>query len=189
MSSYSYYEHKRTESVNLPYFFRCEQCMQDSGFLTATVTGWATKDTIFKEISQKQDEKVRQKAHKHLVKLLKSIQKDFVEKQRVDTVFGDECPHCHKHQSWGISGMKREMFTMPAAFLIFGAFLSAVYLKFEEDKAVALIFMAICVLGAIISLIWNIIKIKQKMEGMDPNRPQSLPVIAWEAVQYLLDEA
>lgn len=45
MGSYSHYEHKRTESVKLPYSFRCEQCISDSGPMWATVTGAGTKNS------------------------------------------------------------------------------------------------------------------------------------------------
>ena len=33
----SYYKHTRTESAKVPYSFRCEQCMKDSGTRQATI--------------------------------------------------------------------------------------------------------------------------------------------------------
>ena len=35
----SYYKHTRTESAKVPYSFRCEQCMKDSGTRQATIVG------------------------------------------------------------------------------------------------------------------------------------------------------
>ena len=42
----SYYKHKRTESIDVPYSFRCEQCMQDSGPLTATISAQDRKSVV-----------------------------------------------------------------------------------------------------------------------------------------------
>lgn len=191
----SYYKHTRTESVKLPYSFRCEQCMNDSGPRVVTVTGSAYETSrLSKELSDKKEQKLRRDAHKDLVRTLKNMQKDALEKQRIDTIFGDECPHCHKHQSWGISGMKREMFIMPISFIIFGLFMGGCGLvaKLDGDKDITtpiiVGMVAAGVIAAIISLIWNIIKINQKTPKIDTGVQKNLPVIEWGAVQYLLDE-
>ncbi len=120
----SYYEHKRTESVKLPYSFRCEHCMSDSGPLWATVAGYGTKDSLSKRVSEKDEEKIRKEAHRHLVMVLKRIHKDIVQKQVFTAIFTDECPHCHKPQSWGISIAKENMYTGAVVFPIMGFFFS-----------------------------------------------------------------
>lgn len=191
----SYYEHKRTESVNLPYSFRCEHCMSDSGPLQATVTGSGTKNSIFKEVNQNDEEKMRKEAHKDLVRALRQLHKDIVEKQAFTAIFTDECPHCHKPQSWGISIVKEAWWAMPLAFLIMGGLFSAGSLMGDnfgeinhENIPFAVGIAAAAAVGAAISLIWNFNKIHKKKKMLATAVQKNLPVIKWEAVQYLLDE-
>ena len=35
----SYYKHKKKETIDVSYSFRCEQCMKESGTLKATISG------------------------------------------------------------------------------------------------------------------------------------------------------
>ena len=191
----SYYEHKRTESVKLPYSFRCEHCMSDSGPMWATVTGYGTKDSLSKNVSEKDEEKMRKEAHRHLVMVLKRLHKDIVQKQAFTAIFTDECPHCHKPQSWGISIVKEGMMTGPLAFLIVGIFFGVVGLIGQKtgdlDYMTPPVIVGIVALGAIaaaISLIWNINKINKKKKMLATTVQKNLPVIEWKAVQYLLDE-
>ncbi len=190
MSSYSYYEHKRTESVKLPYSFRCEHCMSDSGPLWATVAGYGTKDSLSKRVSDKDEEKMRKKAHKQLVMVLKRIHKDIVQKQAFTAIFTDECPHCHKPQSWGISILKDDLYTTPGGFLLAGAFFIGCSLIGYDFKNIPLTvgIAVVTVVAVVISLIWNINKINKKKKMLATAVQKNLPVIEWEAVQYLLDE-
>lgn len=191
----SYYEHKRTESVNLPYSFRCEHCMSDSGPLWATVTGSGTKNSIMKEVNQKDEEKMRKEAHKDLVRTLGRLHKDIVEKQAFTAIFTDECPHCHKPQSWGISIAKEGMIAGPLAFLIFGIFLGGCGMFLQKtgdvDYMTPPVVAGIVALGALAAaanLGWNIIKVNKKKKMLATSVQKNLPVIQWEAVQYLLNE-
>ena len=55
----SYYRHRKTESVDVPYSFRCEQCMKDSGTLKATITGMeAEMNSNFKTLNEKNQKKL-----------------------------------------------------------------------------------------------------------------------------------
>lgn len=196
MGSYSYYAHERTASVELPYSFQCEQCMKDSGSQKVIIKGFAEKDNLSKELSKKADEKLRQRAHKNLVKRIKKIYNGVVQKQVFPTMFSDECPYCHKPQSWGVSGMKKEMFDLPIFFFGAGIFASGfcllIYLlQVEEEHVTIPVIVGVAVAGtvvAIISLIWEIIKINQKKKITSTGVQKNLPVIEWESVQYLLDE-
>lgn len=189
----SYYEHKRTESVKLPYSFKCEHCGNDSGPMWAIVTGSGTKDSHFKEVSEKSEEKMRREAHKDLVRVIKQLQKNIVQKQEYTEIFTYECPHCHKPQSWGISIVKSGMIAGPLAYFLFGIFLGVVAL-FAQDKGdswripSAVGIMAVGVIVTAISLAWNIIKVNKKKKIIDTAVQKNPPVIDWQAVQYLLDE-
>lgn len=189
----SYYEHKRTESVKLPYSFKCEHCMNDSGLMWATVTGSGTKDSHFKEVSEKSEEKMRKAAHKDLVRVIKRLQKDIVQKQEYTEIFTYECPHCGKPQSWGISIVKAEMFAGPLVFFLFGIFMG-VGAFFTQEKGdswripVSVGLMAAGAIAAVVFLAWNINKVNKEKKIMDMAVQKNLPVIQWEAVQYLLDE-
>ena len=191
----SYYEHKRTVSVTLPYSFRCEHCMSDSGPLCATVSGAGTKDSISKRVSEKDEEKMYRKAHKQLVMILKRIHKDIVQKQVYTSIFTDECPHCHKPQSWGISIAKENMYTGMLVFLIMGVFFGAGSLMGDylgdidyENIPVAVGIVVVAVVAAAVSLIRNINKVNKKKKMLSTAVQKNLPVIDWDVVQYLLDE-
>lgn len=191
----SYYEHKRTESVKLPYSFRCEHCMSDSGPLLATVTGSGTKNSIMKDVNETDEKKMREEAHKDLVRTLKRLHKDIVEKQVFTAIFTDECPHCHKPQSWGISIAKEGMIAGPLAFLIFGIFLGGVGAILQKtgdvDYMTPPVVAGVVALGAIaaaVNLVWNMIKVNKKKKMLSTAVQKNLPVIEWETVQFLLDE-
>ena len=55
----TYYKHRKTESIKVPYSFRCEQCMKESGPLTATISGMeATINSNFKNLDEKREQKL-----------------------------------------------------------------------------------------------------------------------------------
>lgn len=194
MSSYSYYKHTRTESVDLPYSFRCEQCTMDSGIRKVTVTGTGVKDNHSKQLNEKDEVKVREQAHKDLVKRIKKVHRDAVERQVFSTDFKDECPHCHKPQSWGVSGLKKKMFETPIVIFGAGLFFAVAclagrysgmeYLTLPVAAGIAAAGLA----GAVISLLWNVMQIKRKSAKTSSGMQRNLPVIEWSGVQNLLDE-
>lgn len=198
----TYYRHTKTETLELPYSFRCEQCSHDSGSLKATFTGEAYKNSNFKELTLSGEEKLRQAAHRDLVKKLKTAHRDATEKQVISLTFKDECPHCHKPQSWGVSGMKKNMFNAPIVIFIVGVAitlfcLAGRYLADDGYVTSDLDFLtypviggiaAAAVLAALASLIWNLIKINGKIKKTSAGMTQNLPVIEWETVRKLLDE-
>ena len=55
----TYYKHKRTASVDIPYSFTCEQCMKDSGTLSATIEVDATINSNHRELEANKDEKLK----------------------------------------------------------------------------------------------------------------------------------
>ena len=64
----TYYRHRRTEQTKVPYSFRCEQCMQESGLMLAKIAGMeVTMSSNYNVLTQAQDEKLKRKAHKNLV--------------------------------------------------------------------------------------------------------------------------
>ena len=78
----TYYRHRRTEQTKVPYSFRCEQCMQESGLMLAKIAGMeVTMSSNYNVLTQAQDEKLKQKAHKNLVKRIQEVHKDAVEKE------------------------------------------------------------------------------------------------------------
>lgn len=195
MSSYSYYEHKRTESIKLPYSFRCEHCMNDSGPMFATITGSGIKNSLSKKVNDKDEEKMRRDAHKDLVRAVRQLHKDIVQKQEYTAIFTDECPHCHKPQSWGISIVREGMFAGPLAFLIFGIFIGTVSLIAQKTgdmdymtTPIALGIMALGAVAAAINLLWNICKVNKKKKMTATAMQKNLPTIEWAAVQSLLNE-
>lgn len=188
----SYYKHTKTESVDVPYSFRCEQCMKDSGVLKATISGVeATVNSNFKTLNEKQQKKLNELAHTYLVKEVKDTYRNVTEKQIYSKSFKDECPYCHKPQSWAISGLKDGMFITPIAFVVVGIILGVggyFFSEVENNLMVALILGGICLALAAGSLLLNIIKIQRKKKQTSAAEQKNVPVIDWGAVKYILLE-
>ena len=66
----SYYRHTATQSVKIPYSFRCEQCHQDSGLLDAVITGSSSLNTHSKVLSDREQVKLTQAARAALIREL-----------------------------------------------------------------------------------------------------------------------
>ena len=162
----TYYKHTKTETIEVPYSFRCEQCLKNSGMLQATISGaQAEINSNFKKLDDMKQQKLEDMAHTNLVKAVKGAYTDATEKQLYSKAFRDECPHCHKPQSWAVSGLKKERYSTPLVCLILGVILLAVG-----------------------SFIFNSIKIANKQRKTSDSLQKNLPVIEWSAVQHILNE-
>lgn len=187
----SYYKHKRRESIDVPYSFRCEQCMQDSGPLTATISAEAELNSNFKNLNEKKQEQLRNMAHKNLVHEVKEAHKNAEEKQIYVKAFKDECPHCHKPQSWAISGAKNDMFNTPIVCVILGLIIGAGCYFFsgvENAMTLAIGAFAVCCVIGLVVLVVNMAKIGSKKKQTSTAAQQFTPVIEWRAVQNILNE-
>ena len=188
----TYYKHTKTESIDVPYSFRCEQCLKESGTLKATIHGpEAEFNSNFKEINYDRQEKLAKKAYENLVKKVKETYKDATEKQIYSTEFKDECPFCHKPQSWAVSGLKKDMFTTPIVCAVIGLILAAgcyFFAEVDNNLAVALAVAAVFLAAAVVIFIVNLVKIGSKMKKTSSSTQRNLPVIEWSAVQRILNE-
>ena len=188
----SYYKHKKTESIKVPYSFRCEQCMKDSGPLMATISGMeATVNSNYKELEYNKQQTLNEQAHKNLVRAVKDAHTNATQKQIYSKDFKDECPNCHKPQSWAVSGLKDDMFSTPIVLIIVGIIAAAGCYFFsgvDNPMTVAIIAGAIFVVLAAGSLILNIIKIASKTKKTSTASQKNVPVIEWGAEQHILDE-
>lgn len=192
----SYYLHTRTESVELPYSFQCEQCGQESGTRRVTVTGEAEEKNFRKQLNDAEEDRLHEKAHADLVVKVSEIYKSVTEKQIIPTDFSDKCPHCQKPQSWALAGLKKKMFENPIVCLAVGAFFAVLALlgrNFADmDYVTTPIIIGIFATGVVAALgtlLWNIIKIQSKVKKTTLSLQKRLPVIQWEAVRHLLNEA
>ena len=196
MAVRTYYKHKRVEDVSISYSFKCESCMKDSGELKAHIVGEeATYNSNFNTISDERADKLEQEAHKNLVKKVKEIYKDANEKEIYCTEFKDECPHCHKSQSWGVSGLIKKRFDNPKVIIVLGIFLAIIalmghYVSTTEEIPLWVTFAILggAIIGAVLSFIWNTIKINKKIEETSANENKNIPKIDWKKVQDLLNE-
>lgn len=188
----TYYRHKKTESVDVPYSFRCEQCMKDSGTLKATITGMeAEMNSNFKTLNDKNQKKLDEIAHNYLVREVKEVYRNATEKQIYGKAFKDECPYCHKPQSWAISGAKDDMFSTPIVCVILGIIIGGGCYFFsgvENNLTIALIAAGICLAVGAGSLILNIVKIQNKKKQTAAVVQKNVPVIEWDAVEHILGE-
>jgi len=188
----TYYKHKKTETIKVPYSFRCEQCMKDSGSLQATIYGMqAEMNSNFKNLDDKKQQKLEDMAHKNLVKAVKEAYKDATEKQIYSKAFKDECPHCNQPQSWAVSGIKKERYSTPLVCLILGVILGIgcyFCIEMESRLIIAIAAAGICLILAVGSFIFNSIKIANKQRKTSDSLQKNLPVIEWNAVQDILNE-
>jgi len=191
----TYYQHTRSEKAEVPYSFQCEHCGKDSGILRAVINGpEATDNSNFKTLNEERTEKLCIRAHENLVREVKDIRRDAVEKRIFSTVFGDQCPFCRQPQSWAVSGLKKKMFENPIVCLGVGTTVSLIAVAghyFADMEYVTLsLAAAIFALGAaaaLVSLLWNMAKINSKSKKT-ASGVRNLPMIDWSAVQSLLDE-
>ena len=77
----SYYKHTQTQSIKVPYSFRCEQCLRDSGMLEAVITGSANLNTHSKVLLDREQAKLSQLAHAALVREVQSVHREATQKQ------------------------------------------------------------------------------------------------------------
>lgn len=192
----TYYKHKRVEDTNIPYNFQCESCMKNSGNLKAHIVGnEAIYNSNFKTISADRELKLQEEAHTNLVNKVKEVYKDVKEKEIYSTDFKDECPHCHKPQSWAVSGLKKKRFDTPIAILgvgiiIFVIGLIGYYFSKIENLTLPMLFgiLGVTFICTIISFTWNTIKINKKIKETSASGTKNIPDIDWDKVQDLLDE-
>lgn len=195
---WSWYEHKRTACVEVPYSFQCEHCGKNSGPMRAVISVNAVDTTqLSKTLDEQREVKLRREAYERLVRELKKVHKGVVEKKIYPKEFHDKCPFCQKPQSWAVSGLLKEMFLYPVSCLgscsIFGLFTLLGYFTSDKqsDKEAFVIAMTLFFGLGVISgagcLVWNIAKIIiKKVRTFSGVR--SLPLIEWELLRNMLNE-
>ncbi|MCI9298686.1 MAG: hypothetical protein HFI10_14775 [Lachnospiraceae bacterium] len=188
----TYYKHKKTETIDVPYSFKCEQCMKDSGKLTAVIKGMeAEVNSNYRELEYNKQQQLNEMAHKNLVREVKDSYKNATEKNIFNTAFKDECPHCHKPQSWAVSGIKNKLFENSIVSLIVGLIVAAgCYFFSGVDNAlqIAIGAFGISVVAAIVFFLVSFSKMSSKKKQTANVTQRNVPVIEWGAVQNLLDE-
>lgn len=166
--------------------------MKDSGTLKATITGMeAEMNSNFKTLNDKNQKKLDEIAHNYLVREVKEVYRNATEKQIYGKAFKDECPYCHKPQSWAISGAKDDMFSTPIVCVILGIIIGGGCYFFsgvENNLTIALAAAGICLAVAAGSLILNIVKIQNKKKQTAAVVQKNVPVIEWDAVEHILGE-
>lgn len=186
-----YITRRATASIDVPYFFICEQCTRDSGPLNARISAEAQLRTlrIVGPLSDKQLRKLRGAAHRNLVSAVKAARADAEKREIYSEAFYDVCPYCHSSQSWAVGVMKKNMLSIPIVLLLLGIisgagcyFLSAA----ENAKIIAIILGSAFLAGAAVTLTVNILRVKRKQDMLSPVGKRNTPVIDWRAVQNIL---
>lgn len=187
----TYYKHKQTESVDVPYSFTCEQCMKDSGPLTATIEAEATINSNHRSLELRKQEKLDRDAHAKLVYEVKKAHQNTTEKNIYPKAFKDKCPHCQQPQSWAISGLKDDMYTWPLALVILGVVVGLgcyFFTDVENNLTIAIGAAAVCFIAAAGMLVFNIAQINSKKNKTSTSLQKNVPTIDWSAVSDLLNE-
>ena len=166
--------------------------MKESGPLIANISGTEAEiNSNFKNLDDKKEQKLNEMAHKNLVNAVQEAHRNATEKNIYSKAFKDECPHCHKPQSWAVSGLKNEMFSTPIVCVILGLIIGAgcyFFADVENSLMIAIGAAGICFALAAGSLFWNIIKVSSKKKQTSSVTQKNTPVIEWGAVQNILNE-
>lgn len=166
--------------------------MKDSGKLTAVIKGMeAEVNSNYRELEYNKQQQLNEMAHKNLVREVKDSYKNATEKNIFNTAFKDECPHCHKPQSWAVSGIKNKLFENSIVSLIVGLIVAAgCYFFSGVDNAlqIAIGAFGISVVAAIVFFLVSFSKMSSKKKQTANVTQRNVPVIEWGAVQNLLDE-
>lgn len=188
----SYFKHTKTESIKVTYSFCCEHCMADSGPQQAVISGMqAELNSNYKTLDEKKQNELNKMAHNNLVSAVKEAYNNATEKHIYVKAFKDECPHCHKPQTWGLTGMKNDMFSTPIVCVILAVIIGAGCYFFsgvENNLMIALAAAGICLLVGVGSLVLNLIKIGNKTKQTSGVLQKNEPVIQWNEVQHILNE-
>lgn len=188
----SYYKHKATHSRKVPYSFQCEHCMKDSGPLTATISGNQREyNSASNTLTEQQKAKLNQDAHASLKIQMRTNYTNATEKQIFSPAFKDECPHCQKPQSWGVSGAKSGMATSSIAIVIVGVLVSLGTYFFTDVKSVtfSLVIVGASILAAAAVLLYKLAKVNSKAKKAATGLQKNLPVIDWAVAEDLLSES
>jgi hypothetical protein len=194
----SYYKHTRTESAKVPYSFRCEQCMKDSGTRQATIVGnEAIHNSMSRSISQKEEAKMQEEAFQKLKNALQEAYENAEGKHIYAKEFNDICPHCGKPQSWAVANLKDKLFENSIVSVIVGLIFavgSYFYIKSEPGRfeeswqlGVPIGIMAVAVLIAILLFAINMVKMSSKNKKTANVMQKNLPDIQWDAVEGMID--
>jgi hypothetical protein len=188
----AYYKHTKTETVKVTYSFRCEHCMEDSGPQQAVISGMQAEiNSNYKTLDEKKQDKLAEMAHKNLVSAVKEAYVNATEKHTYIKAFKDECPHCHKPQTWSLTGMKDDMFSTPIVCVILGIIIGAGCYFFsgvENNLMIALAAAGICIVIGAGILVLNLIKIGNKTKQTAGVLQKNEPAIEWDDVQHILNE-
>jgi hypothetical protein len=194
----SYYKHTRTESAKVPYSFRCEQCMKDSGTRQATIVGnEAVHNSMSRKISQKEEANMQKEAFQKLKNALQEAYENAEGKHIYAKEFNDICPHCGKPQSWAVANLKNKLFENSIVSVIVGLIFavgSYFYIKSEPGRfeeswqlGVPIGIMAVAVLIAILLFAINMVKMSSKNKKTANVMQKNLPDIQWDAVEGMID--
>lgn len=188
----TYYKHTKTEKIDVPYSFCCEQCMKDSGPMVAVIYGsQAEINSNYNKLDEKKQQKLAEMAHANLVRAVKEAHRNATEKNIYIKAFKDQCPFCNKPQSWAVSGIKDEMFSTPIVCVV-AAIIVALGCYFfsgvEENLMIAIAVMGIGLVAAAGSLLFNLSKVLRKKKQTSTAARKNVPVIEWDVVRYLLNE-
>lgn len=194
----SYYKHTRTESAKVPYSFRCEQCMKESGTLQATIVGTeATHNSMSRNLSQKEESKLQEQAFQNLKNTLQEAYENAEGKHIYNVAFKDTCPHCGKPQSWAVANLKNKLFENSIVSIIVGLIFSVgsyFYIKSEPGQfdaswqtGVPIGIMVVAVVIAAGLLAFNMVKMNSKKKATADVMQKNLPDIDWSAVEGMID--
>ena len=194
----SYYKHTRTESAKVPYSFRCEQCMKDSGTRQATIVGnEAVHNSMSRKISQKEEANMQKEAFQKLKNALQEAYENAEGKHIYAKEFNDICPHCGKPQSWAVANLKNKLFENSIVSVIVGLIFavgSYFYIKSEPGRfeeswqlGVPIGIMAVAVIIAILLFAINMVKMSSKNKKTANVMQKNLPDIQWDAVEGMID--
>ena len=207
-------KNKRRSSVHkieIPYSFRCESCLQDSGELlfVLTIANAAQKNTIKAKGAPKAKLTREENVRKNVAGEVAMTMRNAYDQGIYPPGVRDICPHCKSTQSWALAGLKSRRYLGFAVLVCMGV-LGGLYVLANPEGALklnmaqrgiiaALVFVVLSLLG-LISLIVNNTKIRRRTKHLpfatdarrgerakaDERVAASTPTVDWErALEYV----
>lgn len=174
-----YFKHKHTVTQNIPYYFVCEQCHQDSGTLSAEFKAEASRELMTKRpLTSDEKTQLDQDATEKLKKQVHDAMEN-TKRAEISNRFKDTCPHCGKPQSWALKGMQH----LPCSYALIGAFLTALLCIVINALGIASFSFGAGLIAtlviAMIAMLVGFIQVGAKKARTKNVRQRELPKIQW----------
>lgn len=173
----TYWNHTRTLRQRVAYEFTCEHCGRATGILPGEISGVGSYRSNWRELSEKQSDKLQQYAEGALEREMEKAKRG-EETGKFHEGFSDCCPHCGKGQSWAAKTAAGKRWPPLFVGVAFAALL-LFCMRRELMRLPLYTLAAITLLPPVIGFFIGFIPYLRKMSRIKGGTTQNRPVIHW----------